>query len=288
MKSKGQKKDPAERFALLGDNVLSVVEGTDAEARLFETIEGYFQASRALEIELRDTRFALYVLAASLRRKYLDPKTHKYDADFRSWFFKRRPLTDREHFGRLSNFVKFAKVGELVHYIASNSENAEADLAKLPLNLAALYQIHIVRERLLFRAKENRIFWQLFESTPTRKSLTDNRPKLNRPALIHPEVRAEEIQRWRHSWENPSEAEDVETREFTIPIATIYAHKSMFEFDKRSGDHKGAVKLSDLKEYLRQLDSLTAKNKKRFRIDDKLTELEDRFAKLSNEKTPSK
>ena len=268
----------------MGDNALSIVEESNAEKELFERIEGYFQSSRALEAELRDTRFSLYVLAASLRQKYLDPNTHKYDPQFRNWFFKRRPLTDRSRFGKLSNFVKFARVGMLVNYIATHSENAEEDLAKLPLNLATLYQINVVREVLFNRVKDQRTFWALFEATPTRKSITDPRPKLNRPALIHPEVRADEIQRWRKAWENPTSENEADEKDFTIPIATIYAHKSMFDIDKRTGDHSGRVKLADLKDYLKKLDAMTSKNEERFQVTDKLSELEGRYAKLSGEK----
>ena len=61
----------------------------------------------------RENRFQLFLLAAGLRKKYLNKRTNKYTKEFVSWM-KVEQLD--ELFGSLSNFTKYAAAGDVVAF----------------------------------------------------------------------------------------------------------------------------------------------------------------------------
>lgn len=279
METSKHTEDASERYALLGHNALSVTDGTDAEKTLYNQIETYFSRESALEAGLKDIRFRLFVLAASLRKRYLDPSTNEYDKAFRNWFFDRRNLQLR--FGNLDNFSKYASAGELVNFIATESKTPNDDLAKLPSSITVLYQISLVRKDLFQRLKGAWIFWQLFVATPRRKSLTDTDTKPDRESLIHPHATEDDISNWWSAWQNPAPATSNTSRKLiSIPVATIFVHKTLYDFDQRTGDHKGVVDLDDLTRLLKEVSaSFNGRNSSKFRIETALDDIKERYEK---------
>jgi hypothetical protein len=207
--------DTAERYALLGHNQISIANGTDAEAELFLEIESLFSKEETLLQNVKDTRFRLYVLAASLRKRYWTAKTNKYDKDFHDWYGTKGRNLNR-FFKTFPNFTKYAAAGDLVNFIATRSETPKDDLAKLPSSLIALYHLSRVKSGLIDQNLE-RIFWTLFVSTPKRKSMTDKNIKFEETPLIHgeyvvrrngtnevePATVAQDIIDWWDLWNNP-------------------------------------------------------------------------------------
>jgi hypothetical protein len=289
MKSSSPKHDPSEAFAILGHNALSIDQGTTTEEQLFRRIEASFRKESELEQSLKDTRFSLYIIAASLRRKYLNPETNKYRKEFHEWFFDRRKLS--LIFKGLPNFTKCALVGELIHFIATTSESPSEDIAKLPAYLSALYQIYLVKEELFQRSKNQKIFWQLFFRTPKRKSAADSNVTYDDVPLIHPKVTEQEIRVWLDAWTSRPNRVAHKARRSTIsvPVATIYVHKTIYDFDKKTGDHNGDVKLDELKALMKSVEAtFTARTKSKFDIASNLKKIEARYRKREAQFDPAK
>ncbi len=293
--------DQAEKLALLGHNEISIEEGTEAEAKLYSQIETYANSEATLLKSLKETRYNLYVIAASLRKKYLNAKTGKYSEEFYDWY-RRRNLNG--FFGTHPNFTKYAAAGDLVNFVATKSKTPETDLEKLPSTLATLYELSLVKTELL-NSKHERIFWQLFVSTPKRKFQTDKSIKLDKIPLIRNETVIREngeneiristtekdIKDWRTAWNNPAKSSSSRRadEEITVPVATIYAHKTLYDFNSRTGDHEGEVGLDDLTNLLQKLQSaFTAQNANVFRIKTEMVEIEERYKKRESGADPAR
>ena len=126
----------------------------------------------------RDNRFQLFLLAAGLRKKYLNKKTKEYDKGFLDWL-KAEQL--EELFGSLANFTKYAAAGDVVDYVASKTSNPVKSLKQLPLSIGALYEI----SQILTGKKGKDTFKLCLNFTASRKSLSEPRYewKTKKPAL---------------------------------------------------------------------------------------------------------
>jgi hypothetical protein len=292
--------DPTERYALIGHNQISIADGTDAEADLFREIESLFSKEESLLQNVKDTRFRLYIIAASLRKRYWNAKTNKYDQAFHEWYGTKGRNLNR-FFKTFPNFTKYAAAGDLVNYVATQSATPDDDLAKLPPSLLTLYHLHLVKNGLIEQNHE-RVFWTLFVSTPKRKSRPDKSIKFDKTPLIHgervvklddgtndiqPATIAQDIIDWWSTWNNPV-ATQKSKNEFSIPVATIYAHKSLFSFN-RQGDHDGTVDLADITKLMREVRSyFTTRNSAKFRIETEVADVTDRYTKRKKQKHPER
>ena len=293
-------KDPSDKFALLGHNEISIEEGTAAEAELFQQIETYATREVALLQDVKETRYRLFVLAASLRKRYLNPKTNKYDQAFHDWYSAKERNLNR-YFKTFSNFTKYAAAGDLVNFVATRSKTPEADLEKLPSSRRTLSELSQVKDNLLAE-KQERIFWALFVSTPRRKSLTDRDIKFDKTPLIHGEqmvgneiqsaTTEEDIIDWRDAWNNPSSAtklDQARKKKISVPVAIIYVHKTIYDFHQRTGEHKGEVDLDDLTRLMREVgSSFTTRNSNKFRIETNMDTIMERYKKREKRVNPAR
>jgi len=286
---------PTETYALLGHNEISIADGTDAEAYLYGEIESLFSKEATLLQNTKETRFRLYILAASLRKRYLNSRTGR--KAFNDWFGPKGRNLYR-FFKTFPNFLKYAANGDLVNFVATKSKTPVEDLAKLPSSLRTLYQLHLAKEDLI-EQKNEAIFWTLFESTPKRKSLTDKNIKYDQTPLIHdehwddetnevePATVAEDIKDWLDAWNNPTAPKKTNS-EMNVPVATIYAHRSIFSFN-RQGDHDGTVDLSDITKLIRDVSSAFGKtNNSQFRLETDIDVITKRYLKNKKQKHPAR
>lgn len=258
MSSLKEIQDLKDRYALLGDNEISVEKDTEAEKQIFKQIEDCFKAERELESTLKNARFSFYILAASLRKKYLNKDSNSYHPEFHEWYSKRRNL--ERQLGSLSNFTRYALAGELISFIVSTQEDPTTYLAKLPSGMTALYEIHRVKTELYKRPKDESIFFKLFFRRALRASVTSEVRFEDKP-LIYPEVTTHELKEWLDGWmpEEKGLSKKAQRKTFSVPVATIYAHKSLFDFDKKSGDHVGKIGIKELGAFIKELKSTLAK-----------------------------
>jgi len=292
---------PTEPFALLGHNEISIADGTDAEKTLYGEIESLFSKEATLLQNVKDTRFRLYILAASLRKRYRIPRTKKkYDPAFHDWYGAKGRHLNR-FFKTFSNFTKYAAAGDLVNYVATKSRTPADDLAKLPSSLGTLYELHRAKDALI-KQKNEQIFWTLFVSTPKRKSRTDRNIKFDPTPLIHdeyvvrqddgtnevePATTAKDIADWLDAWKNPTATQKSKS-EMNVIVATIYAHRSIFSFN-RQGDHVGTVDLSDITKLIHDVSSAFGKrDSNQFRIETDIDVIKKRYMKNKQQKHPAR
>ena len=215
----------------------------------------------------RDNRFHIYLLAAGLRRTYLQTSEggkDSYTPEFRGWYADNKL---EKLFGQLgSSFSKYAAAGTVVEFVAQGSyfdtANRPANvpapdptpfLEALPLSMNALYELSIIKEKV-----DPKVFRVLFKSKPSRdhdqQDLRDARTNDKHP-LIHPHVTAAELLMWRKAWECPPERKQKRTDKRTMLLAAITVSGELFDFDK-FGDHAGSVKLDEVYECLNRLHDL--------------------------------
>lgn len=215
----------------------------------------------------RDNRFHIFLLAAGMRKKYLQPSDvgkDTYSADFRSWYDDNGMA---KLFGKLeSSFSKYAASGTVIEFVAEgsylNSENRPADLAPinprpfldaLPVTVTSLYELSLIKERV-----DGRTFRALFKSKPTRKSLDEDLRSANtsdKLPLIHPHATAAELASWRKNWGDPPQPKLPRADKRTLMLAAITVSGELFDFDK-DGEHVGSVKLDEVKDCIARLRDL--------------------------------
>ena len=199
----------------------------------------------------RENRFQLFLLAAGLRKKYLNKKTKEYTKEFVSWM-KAKQLD--ELFGSLSNFTKYAAAGDVVAYVASNTSQPAKYLKRLPLSVGTLYEL----SQILTGKNGKETFNTCLHFTAKRNSLSEPKHewKTTKPALIRPKTTEAIVRNWRRNWNDPTPPKKKRTDKRTLPLATISVSGELFDFDKKTGDKIGCVDLPDVEAFIKKLNKL--------------------------------
>lgn len=217
----------------------------------------------------RDNRFHIFLLAAGMRKKYLQPSDggkDTYTADFRIWYADNGMA---KLFGKLeSSFSKYAASGTVIEFVAEgsylNSENRPAALAPidprpfldaLPVTVTSLYELSFIKEQV-----DGKIFRALFKCKPTRKSLDEDLRSANtndKQPLIHPHATAAELAAWRKNWGDPPKPKLPRNDKRTLMLAAITVSGELFDFDK-DGEPVGSVKMDEVKDCLARLRDLVS------------------------------
>lgn len=228
----------------------------------------------------RENRFQIYLIAAGLRKRYLNKRTKEYSDEFREWFDKHL----KKLFGSLPNFTKYASAGDVVAYVAANTSDPDKYLDQLPLSVGTLYEI----SQILTGNGED-IFKLCLQYTAKRKS--KNSPKhewtTKRPPLINAHQTESKVRIWRHLWDNPPEKKK-RTDKRTLLMGQLFVSGELFDFDKKTGDKKGCVdfpQVDDLYERIRSL--LTEANDLQFKFEENYEYLSDGYEKRRNRYDPA-
>jgi hypothetical protein len=180
---------------------------------LVEEFKGY-------QKNIRDNTVAMAEKAYDIRSQYLSADGRKYDEVFEKWW---NVHNLKKVFGKRANFTKWAMSGEAL---------AKAEFSKysdhMPTTLTGLYEVSQLTPEEVKLCLQDRY---------TRASLTDQPKGQKRPSpVIHPDASAAEIKAWRNRWRNPP-VKSTEKRRLTF--ATIKAHGSLYDFEKKTGKHGG-------------------------------------------------
>jgi hypothetical protein len=201
---------------------------------LKEKFEGLFGVARRSVLEQ-------VKLASLLRNQYLDETGRKYDPAFQA-FWKDFSMNDL--FKSLSNFTKYAAAGDAISKV---EKRYEQHFKKLPMNVAALYEVSQLSDEELELCLHDT--YKRFEITSDRAKWKSN--KKPRP-LINPQTTAAEISSWRKNWNNPKAAATDKRR---LKLAEIYVHGSLYDFDRKTANFIGQI----TKEYVQGIsDALVA------------------------------
>ena len=84
-----------------------------------------------------ENSYELYLYAAALRRRYLDPAEGEYSPEFKDWYATHEMKT---LLGNMSSFTKYALAGETVLYFAHDFEGGKY-VNQLPVSRNALYEL---------------------------------------------------------------------------------------------------------------------------------------------------
>lgn len=201
---------------------------------LKDKFDGFFGVARRSVLEQ-------VKLASLLRNQYLDETGRKYDSAFQT-FWKDYSMNDL--FKSLSNFTKYAAAGDAISKV---EKRFEQHFKKLPMNVAALYEVSQLSDEELELCLHDT--YKRFEITSDKTKWKSNKkPK----PLINPQVTASEISNWRKNWNNPKAAATDKRR---LKLAEIYVHGSLYDFDRKTANFIGSI----TKEYVQHLsDALVA------------------------------
>ena len=216
--------------------------------------------------EARENSFEIYLYAAGLRNRYLDPATHSYSAEFNAWYSKQAL---EQLFGKLSSFSKYASAGEAVNHFGQHYRGGKY-INQLPISRNALYELSMLVDGTTDTQLE-----KLFHSGGP-----DNDP------LIHPSATADEISAYRKdgSAKNRAKTKTRKSR-FTIPLATIYVSKDLYRFNRTTGAHSGSVDLSDVEKAINRLNA--GLDQSIFDIRDNLRRITGAYRKREQRASPS-
>ena len=178
--------------------------------------------------------FELYLYAAALRKRYLDEETGDYKPQFHAWYETHEIHTI---FGKLPSFTKYAKAGDVVNYFANDFCEGKY-ISQIPVSRNALYELSLIVSAVEVAELEKLFFSQGEDGD----------------ALITPSTGAPELERYRRSLKAKLVINTKgRSREFTIPLATIYVSKELFKFDKKTGEHQGRIGIDEAKAVLEAL-----------------------------------
>lgn len=211
--------------------------------------------------------FDLYLYAAGLRKRYLDPKTGNYKDEFREWYEKQELEL---LLGKMPSFTKYALAGEAVNFIANEFHQGKY-VDQLPITRNALYEIwHLIGitsvsdlEKLFFAGGD------------------DAEP------LIHPSASATEIAAFRNrAKETVSAPAKARSKKFSIPLATIYVSRDLYKFNRTTGSHEGPVDLTDVRNLLKLVESQI--DTKLFDVRNNLTKISTAYEKRKSKASPAR
>lgn len=269
----------SEKYALLGQNRISIESDTDAESELYQKIKFHFGMETETLATLKDNRFQLCVLAASIRNRYLNKTTNKYTKTFHDWYQVRKLNT---FFGSFSYFTQHAGAGDVVNSVVINHE---ADLEKLPSVVSVLYRI-----QLLMKEIDHPTFLKLFVATPRRKSRTDKDLRYDEAPLIHPDVTEEAIKNWLVAWKNPARmiVSPSQKKMISVPVATIFVSKELYAFNSKTGDHVGVLDLEDLKKFMKGIEgSFSQRTQTKFRLESNMKDISTKYETQAKHADPA-
>jgi hypothetical protein len=216
--------------------------------------------------EARENSFEIYLYAAGLRNHYLDPATHSYSAEFIAWYAKHEL---EQLFGKLSSFSKYASAGDMVNHFGQHYRSGKY-INQLPISRNALYELSMLVDETTDTQLE-----KFFHSGGT-----DNDP------LIHPSATAGDISAYRKgSSANISANTKTRKSRFTIPLATIYVSKDLYQFNRTTGAHSGSVDLSDVEKALNRLNA--GVDTKIFDVRDNLERITSTYRRSEQRASPS-
>lgn len=260
-------------YAIPGSNGISL------DKKLADQIRKHFNTDR-------QNRFQLFLLAAGIRNKYLDKKKREYSKDFDEWFRKHKM---EDVYGGITNFIKYASAGDVVAHTAFNTSDPEKYLQQLPTSLRALYEISFIL-KLSIEKKNN---WFLLCLTHRQFIKLENgkevstRDKSTVP-LINRHVTAPEIRAWLENRNNPVETLKQKRKDDRVLLlATISVSGSLYNFNKKTGDHIGAAKLQEVQRLMTELTGIFSKTEKIIKIDSNLLELETKYEKRKQQYDPA-
>ncbi len=230
---------------------------------------------KKLQKEGQENVWRTFLYAAGLRAAY--QKNQKWDSSFTAWY---KDNNLQMCFGSMSQFSKCASAGEVVHRFATLFPDREDLVYALPTSMNALYEISF----LIKGQSANTIAKWIYEGGENFED--DSADELG---IISPVVTAKEITEFAKKIASGSKRKQIKEdpvrkKEFSVAIATIYASKSLFSFDKR-GQHAGKVELRDIKEQIRMLKRL---NRSQFDVRDKLTDIEVKYESKKEKADPVK
>lgn len=214
----------------------------------------------------QENSFELFLYAAALRDRYLDKKTQEYSAEFKEWYTKQ----EIQHlFGKLPAFTKYAMAGNVVNFFANEFRDGKY-VNQLPLSRSALYEISLLNDQLSAAELEKLLFTGGVDGE----------------ALICPSASASDISAYGYRLQNKgSKPQKSKSKKFNIPLATIYVSRDLYNFQKGTGDHVGAVDLEDAEKLLA---AITAKlNPDLFDVRDNLKKISATYQKKADAASPS-
>lgn len=236
--------------------------------------------SKQLEKRLKDhfhtdrvNRFQLYVLSSGMRRKYLDPDTQKYSDQFLAWYKK---AAMPKLFGSIANVTKYASAGDLVDYVATNTNDPAKYLNQLPVSVGALYELSIILKL------HEEAFKLCLQFTAFCKSVDEPKFdwKTKKPPLISPRVTEQKVRAWRQKWENPPPPKVKRTDKRTLPLVSVYCSGELLDFDRKTGDKVGCLDLAQVEDFLKLIaEHFTDENAPQFRIDSHMEDLTSTYFK---------
>lgn len=260
-------------YAIPGSNGISL------DKKLADQIRKHFNTDR-------ENRFQLFLLAAGIRNKYLNKKTGHYSGDFDDWFRKNKM---EDVYGGVKNFIKYASAGDVVAHTAFNTSDPEKYLQQLPISLRALYEISFIlkgsiekKNNWFLLCLNHRQFIKLEngKEVPTRDKSTI--------PLINKHVTAPEIKAWLENRNNPVETLKQKRKDDRVLLlATISVSGSLYDFNKKTGDHIGSAKLQEVQRLMKELTRLFSKTEKIIKIDSNLPELETKYQKRVTQYDPA-
>ena len=221
---------------------------------------------KSLQKDGQKNTWQTFLYAAAIKDHYAESENEEHKNSFSKWY---RQHDLRKFFGTKSQFYKCAAAGNTIAYFAKNFPDTDEDLVyHLPTSMNALYEISLLLDQ---KTKEHikRLCYGGGVKDPE-----DNKQL----ALITPIVSAAEIKAYRENGSKKRKTKvqkSAREQQYNIPIATIYANKSLYDFDKR-GKHKRDVDLRDIKS---QIQSLAKLNGNQFDVRDNLSKIERLYKK---------
>lgn len=211
--------------------------------------------------------FELYLYAAAMRKRYLNEASGDYKPEFREWY-----ETHEIHLilGKLPTFTKYAMAGEAVNYFANVFREGRY-VSQLPVTRSALYELS-----LLIDSIDELQLEKLFHTEGE-----------DGDALITPSTTAPEIERYRRRQTAKSVIKtETPSREFTIPLATIYVSRDLYKFNKKTGEHQGPISLDQARAALEVIqESIGAEA---FDIRTNIEKITKKFEKRMKKASPSR
>lgn len=261
------------------DYTMRGANGISLDRRLADQIKKHFSTER-------ENRFQLFLLAAGIRKKYMNKATGRYSDEFDAWF-KANSLQDL--YGSSGNFSKHASAGDVISYTAEKTSNPEKYLQQLPTSLNALYELSLILKDPLEKKKDwfklclnhkQYIELQNGKEVPIRDK--GDVPLINRKAT------APQIKAWYENRKNPPErTKQKRGDDRVLLLATISVSGSLYDFDQKSGDHLGAIKIAELQSFIGEISRLTSRYGKFLKLDSKLSELEEGYRTRAERADPA-
>jgi hypothetical protein len=206
---------------------------------------------------IKENTYELCLLAAGVKKEYLDPISKNYSQGFKDWW-KKFKMDDC--FGSASNFSKYASAGELV---AKVGKQHPARIKQLPSSMSSLYAISQLEDEEISLC---------FDHTFSRSSITEPASEwkgVTTKPLIHPQVAASEVLSWKKKWDEPPVKK---TDKRTIPFIEIKIHGSIYDLDK-DGNQIGRIKVADIKKYVSEVEKVFAGTNDTVLVTSKLNEI---------------